>query len=320
MTGETGISLVVLLGPTASGKTEISLRWATRLGFEIVSADSVQVYRYMDIGTAKPPLEIRSQIPHHLIDVADPDELYNAARFQEEADRAIRQIHERGRPILVVAGTGLYLRALTRGLFPDGGSDPALRESLQKRARREGVGALYQMLRQVDPEASRRIHPNDLFRIVRALEVFLLSGTPISRHHMGHAMGRERYRTMYLGLEREREELGRRIETRVDQMMAQGLLGEVRALMEKGYGPGLPSMAALGYRHMAAHLRGEMPLDEAIRMMKRDTKRFARRQMTWFRAMSEVAWFRPEQEEEVLEAVGRFLKQGEACTNPPGAW
>lgn len=301
------ISLVVLLGPTASGKTEMSVRWAQRFGFEIVSADSVQVYRYMDIGTAKPSRDIRSRIPHHLIDVVDPDQVFNAARFQEEADRAVMEIQRRGRPVLVVAGSGLYLRALTKGLFPDGGKDDSLRKALHERARRYGVGALHEMLQRVDPQAAKRIHPNDVFRVVRSLEVFMLTGIPISRHHWEHASGSERYRTLHLGLQRDRAELHQRIEARVDEMMAQGLLQEVRFLMERGFGPGLPSMGALGYRHMAAHIRGEMSLEESIRSMKRDTKIFARRQMAWFRAIREVIWFRPEEEKEILQRVEGFL-------------
>ena len=307
MAGENRIALVVLLGPTASGKTEISFDWARELGLEILSADSVQVYRHMDIGTAKPPAWMRSEVPHHLIDVADPDETYSAARFQREADLAISEIHKRGKAVLVVAGTGLYLKALTRGLFPFGGSNSVLRRSLQERARKEGVGALYETLTQVDPEASRRIHPHDLFRIVRALEVFLMSGTPISEHHRQHGSGQERYRVLYLGLHRERPELFQRIDTRVDDMARGGLLEEVKGLLDKGYCPDLPSMRALGYRHMIAHLQGQVSLDEAFRAMKRDTRRFARRQLTWFRAMDGVHWFQPQEQGRMLDLVRGFL-------------
>lgn len=302
------ISLVVLLGPTASGKTEISLDWARRLGLEILSADSMQVYRYMDIGTAKPSKEARELIPHHLIDVADPDETYSAARFQREADSAISDAHARGKPILVVAGTGLYLRALTRGLFPFTGRDPMLRKELQEKARQKGVGALYDALVQVDPEASKRIHPHDLFRIIRALEVFSISGTPITEHHRRHALGQERYRVLYLGLERQRRELFERIEKRVDEMASQGLLDEVRSLVDRGYSPELPSMKALGYREMIAHLEGRVSLEEALGRMKRDTKRFARRQLTWFKAMEGVLWFPPQEQDLMLERVEDFLK------------
>lgn len=307
MAGEERIPLLVLLGPTASGKTEISLEWAGRLDGEILSADSMQVYRYMDIGTAKPDKQARQMIPHHLIDVADPDETYSAARFQREADLAISHAHERGKPVLVVAGTGLYLRALTRGLFPFTDKDPMLRRNLQQKALKEGVGALHKSLSQVDPEASRRIHPNDLFRIIRALEVFSLSGTPITEHHRRHALGQERYRTLYLGLERERSELFLRIEKRVDQMAAQGLLEEVRSLLNMGYSPELPSMKALGYRHMIAYIQGLVSLEKAFDIMKRDTKRFARRQLTWFKAMEGVCWFRPEDRDLMLEKIRKFL-------------
>lgn len=311
MEGEKKISLVVLLGATASGKTEISLDWARKLGCEILSADSMQVYRYMDIGTAKPSKETRDLIPHHLIDVADPDETYSAARFQREADSAISDAHARGKWILVVGGTGLYLRALTRGLFPFTGRDPILRKSLQEKARKEGVGALYETLTQVDPEASKRIHPHDLFRIIRALEVFFLSGIPITEHHRRHtALGRERYRTLYLGLERERRELFERIEKRIDQMASQGLLEEVQYLLRRGYSPQLPSMKALGYRHMVAYMEGLVSLQEAFETMKRDTKRFARRQLTWFKAMERICWFEPQKQDLILEKVKIFLAGG----------
>ncbi|MEJ5377413.1 MAG: tRNA (adenosine(37)-N6)-dimethylallyltransferase MiaA [bacterium] len=303
------ISLVVLLGPTASGKTEISLAWAQALGCEILSADSMQVYRYMDIGTAKPTREMRELVPHHLIDVADPDELYSAARFQREADLAIQDVHSRGKSVLVVAGTGLYLRALTRGLFSFTGRDLVLRKRLQEKAREKGVECLHETLRMVDPEASRRIHPHDLFRIIRALEVFYLSGIPISQHHSRHAMGRERYRILYLGLERERAELFKRIDRRVDEMAHQGLLEEVRSLLERGYSPDLPPMKALGYRHMIAHLEGLVSLEEALNKMKVDTRKFAKRQLTWFKAMDRVLWFGAKDQEIILEKARSFLAE-----------
>ncbi len=311
MAGGRNTSLVVLLGPTASGKTELSLCWAQELGCEILSADSMQVYKYMDIGTAKPSRQVRERIPHHLIDVVEPDETYSAARFQKEADSAIEDASSRGKAVLVVAGTGLYLRALTRGLFPFTGRDPVLRERLQERARKEGPESLYQTLCRVDPEASQRIHPNDLFRITRALEVFFLSGTPISEHHRRHGLGQERYRTLYLGLERDREDLFQRIEKRVEQMAREGLLGEVRSLLDRGYSPQLPPMKALGYRHMIAHIKGEVSLQEAFKIMKQDTRRFARRQLAWFKAMEGIQWFSPKEQEMMLGKAKSFLAGGD---------
>lgn len=270
----------------------------------------MQVYRFMDIGTAKPPREIREEIPHHMIDVVFPDEPYNAARFQREADGVIEEIRKKGKPILVVAGTGLYLRALTRGLFEGVESNPSIRRSLHQKAKREGVGALYQMLRDVDPESAQRIHPHDLFRIVRALEVFMVSGTPLSHHHRRHGLGKERYRVLYLGIERERRDLFHRIDSRVDWMIAQGLKEEVQRLLEMGYHPGLSSMRAIGYKHLASHILGMSSLEEAIRQMKRDTKRFARRQLAWFKAMDKVRWFKPEESQKILPLIEEFL-QGE---------
>jgi tRNA dimethylallyltransferase len=298
---------VVLLGPTAAGKTPLSVRWGKALQAEVVSADSVQVYRGMDIGTAKPSPAVRGEVPHHLVDVVDPDDTFSAARFQGEADRAIQGICNRGRNVLVVGGTGLYLRALVRGLFPGPDDDPTVRERLHRRASREGGLALHAELAASDPAAASRIHPNDLLRVVRALEVFYRTGVPISLHQERHGFSEERYPVLYLGLEVDRRTLCRRIEARADQMMARGLLEEVAGLMARGYGSELPAMGALGYRHMAAHLRGEMTLERAVETLKRDTRRFARRQMTWFRSMAGVRWFAPEAQGAVLDEIRRFL-------------
>ena len=300
-------ALIVLLGPTAAGKTSLAIEWAEPLNAEVVSADSVQVYRYMDIGTAKPAREIRGRVPHHLVDVADPDEGFSAARFQIEADRAIRDIHSRGKTALVVAGTGLYVRALTRGLFDGHGGDREVRERLREEARTRGTESLHGRLAQVDPDAAARIHPNDLFRVIRAIEVYLGTGLPISRHHATHGFAEERYRALYLGLDVERSVLHERIDARVEEMMSRGLVPEVDGLIRRGYGLDLPSMRALGYRHVGMYLRGHVSLEEAVLLLKRDTHRYARRQMTWFRAMSEVRWFPGRDSGMVLKESQRFL-------------
>jgi tRNA dimethylallyltransferase len=308
-------ALVILVGPTAAGKTVLALRWAEALGAEVVSADSVQVYRHMDIGTAKPTREILERVPHHLIDVVDPDEPFSAARFVREADRAIAEIHSRGRQALVVAGTGLYVRALTRGLFPGRESDLELRERLRGRAATQGPQKLHETLRRVDPISAVRIHPNDSFRIVRALEVFYTTGEPISLHQSRHGFTQERYPSCVLGLSVEREELNQRIDLRVDDMMARGLVAEVEGLAARGYGWTIPAMRALGYRHVGMAIRGEMSMEDAVRLMKRDTRRYAKRQLTWFNAMGEVRWFRPEEKGKALEEAKRFLREARNTRN-----
>lgn len=304
---EDRVSLVILLGPTASGKTDIAVAWAERLGGEIISADSVQVYRYMNIGTAKPSLELRRRLPHHLVDIIDPDESYSAAQFEHHASAAVRDIRRRGKVPLVVGGTGLYIRALTSGLFKGPAGDPSLRRRFQQDAQACGTEALHLALRKVDPKAASRIHPNDLFRIIRALEVFHLTGVPISRHQEQHRFARKRYRALCLGLAVDRHKLYRRIDARVNDMVAQGIALEVEGLLARGYGLNLPAMRAIGYRHMGSYLQGRCKEEEAIIMMKRDTRHYARRQVTWFRGMPETKWFTPDETPRILEEVRAFF-------------
>jgi tRNA dimethylallyltransferase len=281
--------LLVLSGPTASGKTEAALALGRLFPLEIVSADSLQVYRGMDIGTAKPTLEERRAIPHHLIDAADPDEEYNAGRFVAEAEEAIAGIRGRGRLPLVVGGTGLYIRALLRGLDPLPG-DRAVRAHLARRWERDGSTSLHEELGRIDPAAAARIHPADRVRVLRALEVAEVTGIPISAQRTAWSGTGGRYRVLFLALSLDRVALYRRIDARVDGMIAGGLVGEVQGLLARGYGTELKSMRSLGYRHIAAHLRGEAPLSRAVAEMKRDTRRYAKRQLTWLSREPGVAW------------------------------
>ena len=282
------MSLVVILGPTAVGKTAVGLRVAEQIGGEIISADSAAVYRGMDIGTAKPTAEERARVRFHLIDVADPDEPFTAAKFRELALEAIRDIQARGKRVLIVGGTGLYLRVLLHGfsLAPPP-RDPTIRKRLQQEAREQGLPALYARLQQVDPQAAARIHPNDAVRIIRALEVYEMTGKPVSEWQ--HRADSE-LPALKLGLTMPRPLLYRRINARVDQMMAQGFLQEVQNLLSKGYNRDLPALKGLGYRHLIAYLTGEMGLEEAVALWKRDTRRFAKRQMTWFRREPGILW------------------------------
>ena len=300
---------VAIVGSTASGKSSLAFRLARLLRGEILSADSMQVYRKMDIGTAKPSPAERKIVPHHLIDILDPDQDYSAALFREQADPIIRRLHQSGTPIFIAGGTGLYLKALTRGLFRGPGADPAMRQNLKERAARDGTPSLYRELTGVDPAAASRIHPGDLFRIVRALEVYSQTRRPISDFQLAHGFQDRPYEVLKIGLAWEREDLYRRIEKRVDQMIEAGWVEEVQALLDSGYSRNLKSMKALGYRHLASHLHGERGLAEAIERIKRDTRRFAKRQLTWFRPDAEIRWFdmNPENESRIEALVKKFL-------------
>ena len=282
--------LVVIVGPTAVGKTRLALRLAAELGAEIVSADSRQVYRGMDIGTDKPTAEERQRVPHHLVDIVNPDEEFTLARYQDMAYAAIDDVLARGRVPLLVGGTGLYIKAVVEGWsIPRVRPNEALRMELYREAEVKGGVALHARLRQVDPVAAEKIDPRNVRRVIRALEVYLEAGRPISE------LQRRRpppYRVLQIGLTMERAALYRRIDQRVDRMIETGLVEEVRGLVEQGYGYDLPAMSGLGYRQVGSYLRGEISLEEAIRLIKRDTRRFVRQQYNWFRLDDEgIRWF-----------------------------
>lgn len=277
------LPIVVLCGPTASGKSSLACSLTDYFDFEIVSADSRQIYRLMDIGTAKPTAEEQARAPHHLIDIIDPDEEFSVADYLDRAGKAIVEISERGKTPLVVGGTGLYVRALTEGLATVPSSDELLREELHHFEREEGPGALYRRLQLVDPCQAEKIHPNNLVRVVRALEVYELTGIPMSEYQQQHQFGGAPYRVLKIFLQWPREELYARIEARVDQMITDGLVQEVEQLLTSGYNSGLKSMKAIGYREIIEHLSGETSLEEAISLIKRETRRYAKRQETWFK-------------------------------------
>jgi len=303
--------ILVLVGPTGSGKTSLSLRIAAEWRIEIVSADSMQIYRGMDIGTAKPSAAERRSVPHHLIDIVDPNESYHAARYQRDADRLVADICRRGKTPLVVGGSGLYVKALLHGLFPDA----TVNENGTWGEKLEAYGKLgdhpHERLAKRDAEAASRIHPNDDVRAQRALEVLLRTGRSITEFQKEHGFKEHRYQACMIGLSPAREKLYDRIDDRVDAMISAGLLEEVRSLLEKGYAPGLPSMQGLGYRHMLQVLGGEHALSEAVGLMKRDTRRYAKRQITWFQKQEKVTWYDPARgDKEICNAIRRFLEQG----------
>lgn len=299
--------LIVISGPTGVGKTDAAITAAEPLGGEIISADAMQVYKHMDIGTAKPTRKQQQRVRHHLIDVVDPDEPFSAALFKEMAEARIQDLHRKGCPIFIVGGTGLYIKALTRGLFPVEGQDGAIRKKLREEVEASGLETLYRRLRMVDPEAAQRIHPNDTYRIIRALEVHQATGQPISRHQRNHGFQDVGYRTLSIGLTLDRAILYDRIDKRVDLMLASGFLEEVRGLLDQGYSSTLKSMRSIGYRHVADYLEGRVTWDETVSLFKRDTRHYAKRQLTWFRADPDIQWMEPDQIEEMREKIDSFL-------------
>jgi tRNA dimethylallyltransferase len=283
--------LLVIVGPTGSGKTELSLQLAERTGGEIVSADSQQVYRGMDVGTGKASAEEQARVPHHLLDVLDPDEEMTAARFVELADAAIAEVDARGRPVIVVGGTMLYVRALLRGLFEGPAADTELRARLSAQADARGVASLWEDLKSVDPESAERIHDTDLRRLIRALEVHRLTGVPLSEHHRQHQMQAPRYQAKLVGLQPEREQLYKQIDARVEAMVAEGLVEEVQGLCSRGYGPELRSQQAIGYGEVHEMLAGELDMPAMVELIQRNSRRYARRQLSWYRGDASVQWW-----------------------------
>ena len=301
--------LVIVLGPTAAGKSEVALELAPKQNAEIVNADSQQVYRHMDIGTAKPSAQLRDQIPHHVIDVVDPDQEFNVAQYRELASASICDIRKRGKQAIVCGGTGLYLKALTRGLFVGPAQDPGVRGALTREAEQGGLPSLYERLGRVDPSATSWIHPHDRQRIIRALEIYELTGRPMSQWQKEHGFKETSFETLKIGILRDRGELYGFIDQRCEAMIEKGLVDEVKALCEKGYSLDLKPLQSVGYKHVGWFLKGQMGLAEAVLLMKRDTRRLAKRQLTWFRSDREIRWFHPTRERtKIASLVREFLQ------------
>lgn len=286
------VPVLAVVGPTASGKTALALDLAERLDTEIVSADSMQFYRGMEIGTGAPIAPELARVRHHFIGFLRPDEAFSAGAYEIAARDVVAALNARGKTAVVVGGSGLYVSALIDGLFPGPGKDETVRARLQAEAEDAGVGELYARLAAVDNDYARTINPNDLRRIVRALEVFELTGRPLSALHREHRESERSLNAVQVGLDYPRDELYARIEARVDQMLASGLVAEVERLIDEGYGADIERLRSLGYREMAAYLRGESTLDEAVELMKRNTRRYAKRQLTWFRGDPRVKWLK----------------------------
>ncbi len=295
--------LVVVLGPTATGKTALGVKLALALGGEVISGDSRLIYRGLDIGTAKPTLEERRGIPHHLIDILDLDQPFSVAVFQRLAAAAITETRRRGKLPILVGGTGLYLRALLRGFnFPAGEPDPDVRRRLLAELRERGPEELHHRLQVAAPARAGQLHPRDWRRVVRAIET---GGVPAGP-------SQSRYDGLLLGLQMPREALYPRIEARVERMLEAGLVEEVRGLLKRGYPPQAPGFETIGYREVIAHLEGKVPWAETVRLIKRNTRRYAKRQLTWFGREEGIHWLpaEPEPGERALEMVARWSAEG----------
>jgi tRNA dimethylallyltransferase len=311
--------VVALVGPTATGKTALALALGQRLPLEVVSADSRMVYRWMDVGTAKPSWEELRRVPHHLVDVADPDEPYSVATYKAQALAAIERIHHRGRLPLLVGGTGLYVRAVCDGLqIPAVEPDRAFRTALETRAAQEGWAVLQEELARVDPESAGRIDPKNVRRVIRALEVHRATGVPFSAWQRRDPPP---FRTVFVGLNLARPDLDARIDARVLAQIDAGLVDEVRSLAARGYDSSLPSMGGFGYREIGQHLRGECDLATAIEQYQQATRRYARRQVTWFRPDPRITWLdagtaTPEAMLDIVRSLGAPAGTGTSMPQP----
>lgn len=299
--------LIIISGPTCSGKSALAVELALILGGEIINADSMQVYRGMDIGTAKLPISERKGISHHLIDIVNPDQEFNAALFLVHALPIINDLHSKKIPIIVVGGTGLYVRALLGGLFNCPPSNLELRQNLWEECEKEGPSLLHQRLSRLDRKAANSIHPMDKIRIIRALEVIYLTGYQFSELTRKHAFSDKKFSALNLCLNVDRQVLYNRINRRTISMIDSGLINEVEVLLKMGYNSSLKSMQAIGYRHIVGYLQGEWDFDETTRLIQRDTRRYAKRQFTWLRADPDIIWMNPDYKTDIINKVMTFI-------------
>lgn len=300
-------NLIIILGPTGVGKSATAIQLAQKIGGEIINCDSMQVYQGFDIGTDKPSQEKRGGIPHYLLDIISPSSQYTAADFVNEALKAIRLILKKKRIPLVVGGTGLYLKALVDGLFPGPGRNPEIRKELEKEAKEKGLESLRKKLEEIDPLYSQKIGQNDKIRIIRALEVFYSTQKPLSEHFSSTRSCLEGFHLIKIGIELNRIELYQKIEDRVDRMFENGIVQEVEGLLAKCVAEDSPPFRALGYKSVLKFLKKEITREEAISLTKKDTRHYAKRQMTWFRKMKDVEWFSPKDLSGILDYLEKRL-------------
>jgi len=302
--------VIVICGPTALGKTSTAIHLAKHFDGEIIGADSMQIYRYMDIGTAKPTLDEQAHVKHHMINFIDPDEHFDARTYAILSREKILELQEQKIISFVVGGTGLYIKALLHGLFKTEASDSDIRGRLKAEVQAYGCNYLYKRLCRQDPDTATKIHPNDTYRIMRALEVYELTGKTLAKFHQEHGFKDSPFVVLKIGLHISREILYKRINKRVEVMINSGFVDEVKRLLVMGYSPELKSMQSIGYRHIVNFIKGHCTWDETVRTLKRDTRRYAKRQMTWFKADPEVIWKEPEALEDIKELIKKFLQEG----------
>ena len=301
-------NLVIVLGPTAVGKSATAILLAEEFHGEIINCDSMQVYKGFDIGTDKTPLHQRKNIPHHLLDIVDPSTQFTAADFVKHALRAIHSIRENQKLPIIAGGTGLYLKALCEGLFPEGKKDPEIRARLERQAKNEGLASLRESLIKIDPVHAKKIGERDKFRIIRALEVYYATQKPMSSHFANTRSFVEGFFILKIGLKLERPVLYKKIENRVERMFEKGIVEEVHRLLARGVKPDSPPFRALGYKQVLKHLNGSISLEEAVDLTKKETRHYAKRQMTWFRKMEGVRWFAADDFPSISDYVRRHLR------------
>lgn len=299
--------IIIITGPTATGKTGLAVELALEIGGEVVNCDSMQVYRGMDIGTAKPLPEEKKSIPHHLLDVVNPDQEFNASIYREYAIPVIQDIIKRKKVCLVVGGTGLYIKSLLGGLFECPASDHDIRERLLMEYEAKGKDILYERLNNLDPVYAESVHPNDRVRITRALEVIELTGKPFSMLASDHSFSNQDFIPLKICLHHEREVLYERINYRSVKMFESGLIEETEKLLQSGYSPDLKPLKSIGYRHAVDYLNNRAGYDESVELLQRDTRRYAKRQITWFKADPEMMWFSPDKLNEIVQMSKKFI-------------
>lgn len=300
--------IIIVCGPTGIGKTAVAVELARHFNGQIIGADSMQVYKYMDIGTAKPTAEQQSRVTHHMIDIVEPDETFDAAQYTDLARAKIFELNQHNITPFVVGGTGLYVKALLYGLFNEAAFDADIRRRLKEEGNVHGIEHLHARLGRMDPETARRLHPHDTYRILRALEVVETTGKPISLHQKEHGFLEQPFRSLKIGLNMDRAVLYAGINARVDAMISAGFVNEVRNLLARGYARDLKSMQSIGYRHMIDYIEDRLSWQECVRTLKRDHRRYAKRQLTWFNADPEIIWKEPGQMNAIMMIIEQFLE------------